>query len=139
MRVPGPKNRAESAICHSGNAPVTQSRETVRNQDFQEDKMNTRGSQIQIDSTPSKLTGTVQLENVRFLNRRERKLVELALEIGGRRQGRTIDGVRHLIQDGFAPTELLEVGLLAVTKMDCPQALTWVNDGLATSTDPHST
>jgi hypothetical protein len=44
------------------------------------------------------------------------------------------DRVQELASDcqqhGFAPTELLEVALMAVKEIDLPKALTWVNNGL---------
>ena len=69
-------------------------------------------------------------EQVRFLSERERRLVQFALDMGNLRCDRVQELARDCQRHGFAPTELLEVALMAVKEIDLPKALTWVNDGL---------
>ncbi len=69
-------------------------------------------------------------EQVRFLSERERRLVQFALDIGNLRCDRVQELASDCQRHGFAPTELLEVALMAVKEIDLPKALTWVNNGL---------
>jgi methanogenic corrinoid protein MtbC1 len=77
-----------------------------------------------------RFTQTRATEQVRFLSERERRLVQFALDMGNLRCDRVQELASDCQQHGFAPTELLEVALMAVKEIDLPKALTWVNNGL---------
>ncbi len=78
----------------------------------------------------AQLNHWLQRENVRFLSARERQLMRLAFHIGARDQSGVIAQTQACHQLGLTATELLEVALLAVSEIDCPEALSWINDGL---------
>jgi hypothetical protein len=77
-----------------------------------------------------KIDAIIRREDVRFLNARERALVQLAINVGAQNKHGVIERTRACHQHGLVPTELLEVALLAVGEIDCPKALSWINDSL---------
>ena len=65
------------------------------------------------------------------LGEREQRLVNLALAIGGNREGATPSHSRRAIAQGLSPEELDHVAFLAITTLGWPQAirgLTWIRD-----------
>ena len=65
------------------------------------------------------------------LDARTRRLVHLALAIGGGSEGATHSHVRRARAEGLTPEEMEHVAWLAVTTLGWPQAikgLTWIRD-----------
>lgn len=65
------------------------------------------------------------------LDKRDIRLVKLALAIGAHRQGATHAHVRKALRAGLSPDELRHVALLAMTTLGWPHAmaaLSWVDD-----------
>ena len=65
------------------------------------------------------------------LDARTRRLIHLALAIGGDSEGATHSHARRGLQEGLARAELEHVALLAITTLGWPQAmrgLSWIRD-----------
>ena len=65
------------------------------------------------------------------LDARTRRLVNLALAIGGDSEGATHSHARRAVAEGFTADELEHVALLAVTTLGWPRAikgLSWIRD-----------
>jgi alkylhydroperoxidase/carboxymuconolactone decarboxylase family protein YurZ len=92
-------------------------------------------TRLETTNTPAAIRRTFSREDIRYLSERERKLVQLALEIGTMHKAGVIAQARACRQLGLTPTELIEVALLAVNEIDCPRALSWINDGLESDGD----
>jgi alkylhydroperoxidase/carboxymuconolactone decarboxylase family protein YurZ len=65
------------------------------------------------------------------LDDRSRRLVHLALAIGGDSEGATHSHCRRALEESFTPDELEHVAYLAITTLGWPRAiraLTWIRD-----------
>ncbi len=68
------------------------------------------------------------------LDARTRRLIKVALAVGGGLQGGVHSHVRQAIEEGIASEELRQVALLAIPTLGLPRstaALTWIDDILA--------
>ena len=68
------------------------------------------------------------------LDARARRLIKLALAVGGGLQGAVHSHVRQAVEEGVASEELRQVALLAIPTLGLPRstaALTWIDDILA--------
>jgi alkylhydroperoxidase/carboxymuconolactone decarboxylase family protein YurZ len=67
------------------------------------------------------------------LDEKTRRLVKLALAIGGELEGATHSAVRNALAMGIRPEEIQHVAVLAITTLGFPatiRALTWISDDL---------
>ena len=67
------------------------------------------------------------------LDEKTRRLLKVALAVGGGLEGATHSAVRNAIAKGIGPEEIKQVALLAITTLGfptCMRALTWINDEL---------
>jgi len=67
------------------------------------------------------------------LDEKARRLVKLALAIGGGLEGATHSAVRNALAIGIRPEEIQHVAVLAITTLGFPatiRALTWISDDL---------
>ena len=65
------------------------------------------------------------------LDARTRRLLKVALAVGGGLQGAVHSHVRQAIEEGVASEELRQVALLAIPTLGLPRstaALTWIDD-----------
>ncbi len=65
------------------------------------------------------------------LNGRERRLVKIALAVGGGSEGAVHSHARRAGEEGLSPEELRHVAALAITTLGFPRAiaaLTWIDD-----------
>lgn len=65
------------------------------------------------------------------LDARTRRLVKLALSVGGRSEGAVHSHTQRALDEGLSPDELRHVPALAVTTLGFPSAiagLTWIED-----------
>ena len=70
------------------------------------------------------------------LDAKTRRLVKLALAVGGASEGATHSHARQAIDEGLAPEELRQVVMLAITTLGFPAAMagfSWVEDELKES------
>ena len=70
------------------------------------------------------------------LSERERRLVKLALSIGGRLEGGVHSQARKCLQHGVSPEDLRHVALLATTTIGWPSmvaTMTWIDDVIASA------
>lgn len=67
------------------------------------------------------------------LDDKTRRLVKIALAIGGGLEGATHSAVRKAVAQNISPEEIRQVAVLAITTLGfptCMRALTWINDEL---------
>ena len=65
------------------------------------------------------------------LNGRERRLVKIALAVGGGSEGAVHSHARRAVDEGLSPEELRHVAALTITTLGFPRAiaaLTWIDD-----------
>ena len=65
------------------------------------------------------------------LDARTRRLINLALAVGGASEGATHSHTRRALAEGFEPDELEHVAFLAISTLGWPQAirgLSWIRD-----------
>jgi alkylhydroperoxidase/carboxymuconolactone decarboxylase family protein YurZ len=68
------------------------------------------------------------------LDERTRRLIKLALALGGRHEGSVRSHARRAARDGVTPEELLQVALLGITTLGWSHAMTgraWIQAALA--------
>jgi len=67
------------------------------------------------------------------LDKKTRRLVKVALAIGGGLEGATHSAARNAFAQNTSPEEIKQVAVLAITTLGfptCIRALTWINDEL---------